>query len=189
MKFFKNNFVVKFILALFLISILIGFLLYMAYKPDLSSYINDFKELLSTTKQNTFLFNIGIISLVFVLSLSIIGMPIVYFYVFYEGVCTGFTAALFLTLFGFKGITFYAIFIILSKLVYILLLLYFLAMCTRFDLKIIQNLIHKSKDDLYKNLTNHFYRYIIIFIVLILNSTFIYFFSNKILMKFINLIS
>lgn len=42
MKLFKNNFVVKFVLALFIVGFILGILIYFNYKPDLSSYLNSF---------------------------------------------------------------------------------------------------------------------------------------------------
>ena len=94
MKYFKNNFLVKFVGALFLIGIIIGFLFYFTYKPDLSSSIDSFKSLISTTNQNTFISNIILISAIFILSISIVGLPALVFYIFYEGLSIGFTLGL-----------------------------------------------------------------------------------------------
>ena len=188
MKFFKNNFAVKFIVTLFLISLILGFLFYLAYKPDLLSYIDDFKSLITTNHQNVFLLNLGIISLIFILSLSIIGVPGIIFYIFYEGFSIGYTFGVFLVTFKLKGMLFYFLFILISKFLYIILMLYFSIMCLRFTYKLIDIFITKKREELYKTITYHFYRFIIIVLILVVNSVVIYFGANSILKLILGLL-
>lgn len=188
MKFFKNNFVVKFVVTLFLISIIFGLLFFFAYKPDLNAHIEDFKSLVTTSRQNVFLLNLGLISLIFILSISIVGLPGIIFYLFYEGFSIGFTLGLFLMSFKIKGLLFYLIFIISSKLIYLVVMLYFSVMCIRFIWEILEALVYKNKENLYKNIIYHFYRFVIILFILIINSIFIFLFSNNILKLVLGLI-
>lgn len=188
MKFFKNNFVVKFTLTLFLISIIIGLLLYFTYTPDLKSYIENFKEIVLNTKQNTFMLHIGIILIIFISSISLIGLPLIIFYLFFEGVSIGFTIGAFLGFNGIKGFLFYFLYFICSKLLFDILALYFTIISIRFSYKLLGNLIYKNKDELYKIIMNQFIRFIILFGVVVINSVLIYFLSNTIVKLFVNLI-
>lgn len=189
MKYFKNNFLVKFVGALFLIGIIIGFLFYFTYKPDLSSNLDSFKTLITTTHQNTFMSNIVLISAIFVLSISIVGLPALVFYIFYEGLSIGFTLGLFLSAYQIKGLIFYLLFFIVSKLLYILIMLYFSVISLKYIVKFVDCILSKNRENLYKTIVYHFYRFIIVLLVVIVNSTLIYFLSNKIIGLFINIIN
>lgn len=188
MKILKENFAVKFVVSLFVFSIIAGIFLYIIYKPNLDSYIYEFKDIVTASKQNTFIKNIGILSIIFVLSLSIIGSIGIVFYTFYEGFCTGFTLASFIGVCGIKGASFYTLFFIVSKSLFVLAMLYFSIVCLHFVFRLCDALLRKDKEEVYRNVLKHFYRYIILLFIIILNSTLIYFFANKILTLFINLI-
>lgn len=189
MKKIKNNFLVKFVVALFLIGILIGFAFYFVYKPDLMSPIEDFKGLITSTRQNVFLLNIGIISLIFVLSISLIGLPILLFYIFYEGASIGFTCGLFLNIFHIKGLIFYIIFIIIAKLLFILIMIYFSILSIRYSLNFLDSIISKNRENLYKTIVYHFYRYLVVLFLVFINCLLVFLLSNKIISVFIGLIN
>lgn len=188
MKNIKNSFLVKFVVTLFLIGILIGVLFLFSYKPDLGSSLSDFKNLIETTRQNTFLSGIITISAVFILSVSIIGSPLIVFYLFYEGLSIGFALGAFLLNYKIKGLFFYLLFFIFSKLIYIALMIYFGVVAIRFAIKIVDSIASKNREELYKTVVYHFYRFIIVIVSSILNSMLIYLFANKILCLFTKLL-
>lgn len=188
MKILKNNFVLKFVVILFLVGLLIGLLTYINLKPDLSAYFNTFKDNLSNTHQNIFLLNLIVISAIFVLSISIIGLPVICFYIFYEGLAIGYTFGVFIVLYGIKGALFYLLYFLIVKFISILLILYFSFMSIRFIHKLIISIVNKKSDVLYNVIKYHFFRYIIIFIITLINSGFIYFFANRIVKLFTSLI-
>lgn len=188
MKFLKNNFIVKFVVTLFFIGVLVGFVFYLAYKPDLSGYIGEFKNLLASTHQNTFLSSIVLISAIFVLSVSIVGLPAILFYVFYEGLAIGYTFAAFLWLYHLKGGLFYLLFVVTSKLIYLAIMIYFVILSIRYISKFLDSFFSKNREELYKTIVYHFYRFTIVLAVIIVNSIAIYFISNKLLETFINLL-
>ena len=188
MKFLKNNFVVKFTISLFLVSITVGILAFFAFKPELTNQIENFKNLILTTNQNVFLIDIGIITMIFIASISIIGLPLIIFYIFYEGMSIGFTAGAFIYTFKIKGFGFYLLFLMATKLIFLLLIFYFIIVSIRFTYKIIGALIYKNKENLYDTVINQFARFVIILILIILNSSMIYFLTNKFLTIFIDLI-
>lgn len=188
MKNFKNNFIVKFVVTLFLIGIIIGFLFYFFYKPDLSAYLESFKNLIQTSHQNIFLSSIVVVSMVFILSISIIGLPVLAFYIFYEGLSIGFTLALFLGVYSLKGALFYLFYLIASKLLFLTIVLYFSIVSIRYSIKFIDSIVSKSRENLYNTIVYHFYRYLIVLVTTIINCTIVYFLANKIVSLLIHLI-
>lgn len=185
---FKNNFIVKFVVTLFLIGIIIGFLSYFFFKPDLKEHLESFKDLLLTTKQNTFLSSTILISAIFVLSISIIGAPVIAFYLFYEGLSIGFTFGLFLAFYNIKGLLFYILFLLSSKIIYLLIIGYFIIFSLRYIVRFIDAIINKNREELYKTIVFHFYRYLMVLGAILINCTLIYFLSNRLIMFFIDLI-
>lgn len=179
MKFIRGLDIVKSVIILFFISFILG-ILYNTRLDGLDAYITNFITNISTTNQNVFLINILIVSLIFVLTMSLIGLPIIFFYMFYESFSLGFTSSLFCRCLGFKGLLLYLSFIIVNKLIYILIIIYMTIMGSKCTYKSWYYIIHKEKENLYREVTNSFYRYIIILIIIIINAIFIYFFGNKI---------
>ncbi len=188
MKNIGKSFLVRFIGALFIISILIGILFFFTYKPNLGTPLNDFKNLIEVTRQNTFLSNIISISCIFILSASIIGAPVIILYIFYEGLSIGFTLSVFLFNYKVKGLIFYCLFFLVSKFLFTLITLYFAVLSIRFVIKVLDALVSKNKEEFYKTIVYQFYRFLIVLMVVLVNSAAIYFLSNKIILLFINLI-
>ncbi len=188
MKLLKNNFLVKFVVALFFIGVLVGVGFYFAYKPDLTGHMEVFKGLITAGHQNTFLSSIVIISGIFVLSVSILGLPAILFYVFYEGLSIGYTLATFLFLYHLKGGLFYLLFFLVSKLVFILIMFYFVITSLRYIAKFLDYFFSKNREELYKTIVYHFYRFAIVLGATLVNCVLIYFFANSIIGLFIALI-
>lgn len=188
MKALKNNFLVKFILSLFIIGVVVGLFFFFTYKPDLAVNIEDFKSLIFDTHQNTFLPSILIILSIFITSISVIGIPAVIFYVFYEGLSIGFTWGIFMLNFKIKGFIFYLLFFVTSKLIYVAIMLYFVIISTKCAIKLVDAIMSKNKEELYRIVVYQFYRFLIVLFIIILNSTLVYLISNKLVSLFINLI-
>lgn len=188
MKIFKNNFVVKFVVTLFLFGIAVGAVAYLSFKPDITLYLDEFKSVVATGHNNVFILNLSILTGIFILSIVIAGIPLVLFYIFYEGLSIGYTIAAFMAYYSFKGVLFYLLFFIVIKLIYIIVILYFSIVSIRFAYNFGKYLYEKNKEGVYKVLRLEFIRYILIGIIILINSTLIYFLSNKIISLFIGLI-
>ena len=184
----RKTYVLKFILVLLFIGFIFGAMFYLSYKPDLTSYLEDFKEVLRVSKQNTFVTDLGLLSLIFVLSLSIIGLPLSFFYIFYEGFSFGFTLLAFWSTYGLSGLLFYLLFFVIAKALFLLLIIYFTVMATRFVFTFVRHSF-TDKSDIARQLKNHFYRYLLVAIFTLANSLFIYFLANDILLLAIKLLS
>ena len=188
MKFLKNNFLVKFVVTLFFIGLIIGIGYHLTFRPNLGDTLEIFKEMILGTHQNTFLTSIVVISAIFILSLSVIGMPVILFYVFYEGVSIGYTLIAFILTYHFKGAVFYLLFFIISKLIFLVLVGYFSIMSLRYIATFLDHFFSKNKSELYKTIVYHFYRFAIVLGIAIINCGLIYLFANKLIRLFINLI-
>ena len=181
MKTHKAVYILKFAVLLFVFGIVLGSIIYLSYKPSLTFFFDEFKSTIFTSHNNVFLIDIGIITLIFIASITIIGMPLIVFYIFYEGLSLGYTLVAFFTYNSFKGVLFYILFFIIIKLIYIILVLYFSVISIKFSKEFLKNLVQKNKSEVFHNLYLHFLRYVIVLGATLVNSTFIYFFSNKLL--------
>lgn len=188
MKKLKNNNLVRFVVALFLFGLAIGIVVYLSFKPDLSGYIVEFKNSIVVNHNNTFLFNLIVISGIFLSSITIIGTPLIAFYIFYEGLSAGYTLTAFTTIFGFKGAMFYLLFFTVIKLIFILLVLLFSTISIKYSINFIKNVISKNIEKLYKMIIEQFLRFGIILLICIVNSGLIYFLSHRLISLFIGLI-
>lgn len=188
MKLLKNNFLVKFVVTLFFIGVLVGLLFYLAYKPDLSGHLQEFVNLVTSLPQNTFLSSIIIISGIFVLSVSVIGMPAIIFYIFYEGLSVGYTFGAFIWIYHLKGGIFYLLFFIFSKFIFVALAVYFAIVSMKYVKKFLDAFFSKNREELYKTIVYHFYRFAIILGLTVANSLLVYFLANRIVSLFIVLI-
>ena len=176
------------VVYLFIISVIFGFIYFIINKPDLTTYISTFIDSIVNTNQNIILLNIGVISVLFLSSITMFPLPITYLYIFTEGFSIGFTFGLFIINRGFNGFIFYLLFIIICKLIYLIILIYFIIMCTKYVKNIISCILKKNREGVYISIINNFYRYIVVLIIITINSLFVYFYSNKILLHLIPLI-
>ncbi len=188
MKKFNIPVIVKFTLALFIVGITSGLIFYFAYKPDLTQELNSFIENISMTHINIILPSVFAVSLVFISSISIIGNLILIFYLFYEGLTIGFTLGAFIGLYSMKGLLFYLIFIVFTKLISIIVLLYFSSMAFNYSIKFIDSITSKNREAMSRAIVYHFYRFLIVLIITFANGFLIYLFGNKIVSLFINLL-
>lgn len=188
MKNIRDNAIVKFVVALLVIGLITGFIFFLLYKPDVASYIDAFKEFVSTSHQNTYLKDIILISGVFVLSVSIVGLPILAILIFYEGMTIGFALAVFISIDFLKGLLFYTLFMLICKVVFLLIFTYFTVISLSYVLKFLDASISKNREELSRTVLREMYRFLIVFVIVLLNSTFIYLFGNTIVGMFIGLI-
>lgn len=165
-----------------------GLIFYFAYKPDLTQELNSFIENMNSTHINIILPSVFAVSLVFISSISIIGNLILIFYLFYEGLTIGFTIGAFIGLYSMKGLLFYLIFIVFTKLISIIVLLYFSSMAFNYSIKFIDSITSKNREAMTRAIVYHFYRFLIVLIITLVNGFLIYLFGNRIVSLFINLL-
>ena len=193
MKRMKNKNAAKvLIITLILLGILFG-IIYFSMQSDLNKTVimekmMGLKNTIKTTHQNMILPHlITIIALVF-LSYSIIGVPLILFYLFYECTSIGFLLASLYSAFKLKGILFGLIHILVCKCIFILCLVYISYLALKITKKLLRVLIFKENDSLYLHLKNLFLKLGITLGVIVVYDLFLYFFANKILNIFLFLI-
>ena len=175
----RSKTVAKFLLMLFVIGIFIGVYAYLIQDTNTKNAINlELTSLLSNlanVKQNSIIYHFITISLMIILSLSVIGLPLVLFYYFYEGISIGFLITSFIKYKKFKGFTYSLIFTGISKLLYIAILTYFLVQSLNYAFKILKNIKENKKDLIIRQLIKCAFTICICFI----NDIILYFIGNK----------
>jgi hypothetical protein len=178
----------KFIIIFFLIGLLTGIYLYYNldnnYKLAINNQIINLPKLINSTKQNFILNHLIIISILIILSFTIIGIPFIIFYFFYESVSLGFLIGSILKWKAIKGLIFMIPFIIINKLIYYLLLIYIIKISINYSKKIINN-YHNDKSNI---IVRHLIKMAIVLIIILIVDIFIYFFGNKLLSIFLFLL-
>lgn len=184
----RSKIVLKFLGILFVIGIITGIILYLKEDNDtkiiINNELNNLIANIKNTNQNNFIMHIITFSILFLLSFTVLGLPIVLFYFYYEGTSIGFLIISLIKYSGTNGLLFSLIFLLITKLIYILVLLYF----TFYSIMYTKKIIHNIKSDKTVIIHNHLIKIIIIIGVILLNDIFLYFFGNKIVGLFLFLV-
>ncbi|MDD4187443.1 MAG: stage II sporulation protein M [Bacilli bacterium] len=186
-----NKYLIKFLLSLLIIGVLVGIYVYLK-QPNLvkTSIINELtmlNDILKNTNQNNFIYHILLLSLIIFLSIIIIGLPFILFYLFYEGISIGFLIASFFHYQKISGLLYSLIFTLINKLIIYVALIYILIITINYSKKVVLSI--KRKDyKIYEYLFTHLVRMIFICLIILIYDIFIYFFGNKILLYFIFLL-
>lgn len=180
----SNRSIIKFLLMLFITSILVGIYLYLSKEKLIRESINT--ELikminnLDITRQNNILNHLLIMIVLSVLSLTIIGLPIILIYFLYEGVSIGFLLSSFINYSPIKGMLFGTIFIIISKIIYITILIYLLTNTLKYTKNFLKRL-KMSKNEL---IINQVIKISFCTTITLINDIILYFIGNKIITIF-----
>ena len=180
----SNRSIIKFLLMLFITSILVGIYLYLSKEKLIRESINT--ELirminnLDITRQNNILNHLLIMIVLSVLSLTIIGLPIILIYFLYEGVSIGFLLSSFINYSPIKGMLFGTIFIIISKIIYITILIYLLTN----TLKYTKNFLKRLKTTKNELIINQVIKISFCTTITLITDIILYFIGNKIITIF-----
>lgn len=180
----SNRSIIKFLLMLLIISTLIGIYFYLSKEKIIKESINTelikMIDNLNITKQNNIINHLLILIILSVLSLTIIGLPIIIIYFIYEGISIGFLLSSFINYSPIKGFLFGSIFIIISKTIYILILIYLLTNTLKYTKYFIKRL-KTSKNDI---ITNQLTKAVFCITIILINDIILYFLGNKIILLF-----
>ena len=118
-----------FMLVILIIGIITGIVFVImldeATKEILFLNINEFLQNFSNTNINSGLMHLVILSSLLILSIFLVGGPLLIFYMFYNGFSIGFVVSSITYIFGIKGMLYGSIYILISRLVYIIVLIIF----------------------------------------------------------------
>lgn len=182
-----NKKICLFFSIIFTIGIIIGFifLIYLeeSSKELISLNINEWLQSLSTSHINSILEHIIILSTLAILSIFVIGLPLIIFFVFYNGFSIGFLLMSLIEIFGIKGLIYGLIYLIITKGIYLFFLTIFILALIKIIILIIKRLIWHQKMN--KNLLVTYCKRILICIgVIILSDIILYFGGTKLISIF-----
>lgn len=172
---------------IFTIGITLGivFLIYLdeSSKEIISLNINDWLQGLKNTSINNIIPHIIILSSLCILSLFIIGLPLVLFFVFYSGFSVGFTLISLIEIFGIKGLLYGLVYILITKGVYLFFSYIFVVSLLKIAMIMFKKIFQHQK--IAKESINLLLKRILICIAIILISdVIIYFWGAKLITIF-----
>lgn len=150
-------------------------------------FLNINEYLQSKGSINGILEHIILLSILLVLSILLIGGPLIIFFIFYNGFSLGFITSTLTYIFGIKGMFYGMIYSLITKFIFIIILIIFSVNLFKITKLVIDGIVYKKscKDSMYV-----FLKRSILFIILILiNDTVLYFGGVKLLNIFNFLIS
>ncbi len=189
---FKNRHLLLFLLVIFTLGLIFGIVIFLKQnnitKSAISLELELFNNIIKTTNQNQILFHIFLCLIIFLLNYTGIGIIASLGLVFYEGISFGFSIAILTFKFKISGLIFALIFNILTKGIYILLIIYIAYAGINFLKKVIKCIQSKRYEISYSFIKNQGKILLIVLGIILVNEILIYFFGNKILSWFLFLL-
>lgn len=175
-----------FMLIILIIGIITGIVFVImldeATKEILFLNINEFLQNFSNTNINGGLMHLVILSSLLILSIFLVGGPLLIFYMFYNGFSIGFVVSSITYIFGIKGMLYGSIYILISRLVYIIVLIIFNVNLFKIIKCNIDSLVYKKGN---KESLSVFYKRSIVFIgIILINDVILYFGGGKLINLF-----
>ena len=175
-----------FMLVILIIAIITGIVFVImldeATKEILFLNINEFLQNFSNTNINGGLMHLVILSSLLILSIFLVGGPLLIFYMFYNGFSIGFVVSSITYIFGIKGMLYGSIYILISRLVYIIVLIIFNVNLFKIIKCNIDSLVYKKSN---KESLSVFYKRSIVFIgIILINDVILYFGGGKLVNLF-----
>lgn len=175
-----------FMLVILIIGIITGIVFVImldeATKEILFLNINEFLQNFSNTNINSGLMHLVILSSLLILSIFLVGGPLLIFYMFYNGFSIGFVVSSITYIFGIKGMLYGSIYILISRLVYIIVLIIFNVNLFKIIKCNIVSLVYKKGN---KESLSVFYKRSIVFIgIILINDVILYFGGGKLVNLF-----
>ena len=145
--------------------------------------INNFLQSFSASNISILVQHLVIISTLLILSIFLIGGPLVIFFMFYNGFTIGFIISSITCIFGIKGMLFGVLYVIISKLVFIVLFIIFSVNLFKIVKCVIDYLVYKKSN---KESLSIFMKRSIVFIGIIMISDIILYFGGVKLINIFN---
>src|SRR5690625_3154758 len=171
----EHNTIYLFMTILFLTRIIFGAILVnsmnFVQKQDLFCYLEQFFTQIADNQKignhailkDSFLFHIKYLVLIFILGLSIIGLPIVWVLLFIKGLVVGFSVGFLVNQLGFNGLLIASVSIAPQNILIIPIYITAGSLSMIFSIKLLQKLFSQK---ISKPVFQHFSKYIILFLIL-----------------------
>ena len=157
-------------------------------KTNIINKVSTISDLINSTHQNMILKHFIITIILFFLAYTIIGVPIIVFYLFYQSASIGFLISAFCSVYHIKGIIFGSVFAIICQLLYLIVLIYITYLSFKISKKMLRVIILKEPDSLYEAIKGLFAKLVVIISIVLIYDLLLYFFANNILKVFLFLI-
>ena len=154
-----------------------------ATKEILFLNINNFLQSFGTSNISILVQHLVILSTLLILSIFLIGGPLVIFFMFYNGFTIGFIISSITCIFGIKGMLFGVLYVIISKLVFVVLFIIFSVNLFKIVKCVIDYLVYKKRN---KESLVMFMKRSIVFIGIIMISDVILYFGGAKLINIFN---
>ena len=176
-----------FLSIIFVIGLILGviFLIYLdeASKDILFLNINEWLQGISNSNINNIVLHIIMLSSMFLLSIFLIGIPFVLFFVFYNGFSVGFTVTSLISIFGIKGLLYGIIYVIITKGIYLFFLSIIIVSLLRVSLIILKSIFNKENIDKEK-LALLLKKNLICIVIILINDIILYFWGTNLITIF-----
>lgn len=154
-----------------------------ATKEILFLNINNFLQSFDASNISVLVQHLVILSTLLILSIFLIGGPLVIFFMFYNGFTIGFIISSITCIFGIKGMLFGVLYVIVSKLVFVVLFIIFSVNLFKIVKCVIDYLVYKKSN---KESLVMFMKRSIVFIGIIMISDIILYFGGVKLINIFN---
>lgn len=143
-----NKKMMMFLLLMLSIGIVVGivFLIMQDEATKEILFLNINNSLQEGKNINNILVHLFTICPIFILSLFIIGLPLVIFYLFYNGFAMGFIVTSLTNIFGIKGLLYGIIYAFITKGLFLILFLIFSITIFKLTRSIIENIFYKKRN-------------------------------------------
>lgn len=176
-----------FLSIIFVIGLILGviFLIYLdeASKDILFLNINEWLQGISNSNINNIVLHIIMLSSMFLLSIFLIGIPFVLFFVFYNGFSVGFTVTSLTSIFSIKGLLYGIIYVIITKGIYLFFLSIIIVSLLRVSLIILKSIFNKENIDKEK-LALLLKKNLICIAIILINDIILYFWGTNLITIF-----
>ncbi len=173
----------KFLLITLLFGIIIGLILYnnlsIDYKTSINLTLEDTITNLNNDHQNQILKHLSILSILILSSTFIFGFILELIYLIYEGITIGFLLNAFINYKKIKGIYYFLIYFITTKLIYLLILNYIIYLTYKYIKMFIYNNYKLT------NTNGYLIRCLLSTIIILINDIIIYYIGNNLIDIFI----
>ena len=158
-----------------------------ATKEILFLNINGVLQNFSHVNTSSMIIHLVILSSLLILSMFLIGGPLVLFFMFYNGFSVGFIVSSLTCIFGIKGILYGSIYVIIYKLLFLVMLIIFSVNLFKIIKCVIDGIVNKKSNK--ESLVVFIKRSIIFMGIILINDVILYFVGGKLVNLFNFLIS
>ncbi len=181
----KKYNLITFMLTIIVIGLICGVIYYLKLPKVTKTLINNNLSSMNIVHNyNNIIVHLIIISIICLFSFFIVGLPLAFFYLFYEGLSIGFNIVVFWQLKKIRGLFYAIIYNLVYKLIYLLLLFLFIFKMIDIIYNILRYLFYQKNDRIKIIIFNKVKVLLFIVILIIINDILIYFFGNYILNLF-----